>query len=98
MIRSMIRPASRLACLVAGLGLIGFAASAATRAAEGPPPVPATVADGAQLVAVFGDDRFFEGPVWDPKTKKLYFTAFADAGGVRNQQILRLDGPNQAHV
>lgn len=56
--------------------------------------MPATVAEGAALVSVYHDDRFFEGPAWDPKTKKLYFTAF----GKDNQQILRLDGQNKVSV
>jgi len=57
-------------------------------------PLPSTVADNAKLVEVYGDDRFFEGPTWDPKTKKLYFTAF----GKDNQQILRLDAPGKVTV
>ena len=55
-------------------------------------PMPPTVAPDAQLQEIFADDRFFEGPVWDPKTGKLYFTAF----GKDNQQILRLDEPGTA--
>ena len=54
-----------------------------------PAQMPDTVAAGAALVEVYGDPRFFEGPTWDPGTKKLYFTAFAD----KHTQILRLDGP-----
>src|SRR5579862_4653777 len=50
---------------------------------------PATVAEGARLVSVYHDGRFFEGPVWDPKTGKLYFTAFGQPQ--ENTQILRLD-------
>jgi len=60
----------------------------------GAEPLPSTVADGAKLVEVYADDRFFEGPTWDPKTKKLYFTAF----GSDNQQILRLDAPGKITV
>ena len=55
--------------------------------------MPATVADGAQLVEVYGDDRFFEGPTWDPKGGKLYFTAFGT-----DTQILRLDSPGKVTV
>lgn len=57
-------------------------------------PLPPTVAPGAELVEVFADDRFFEGPTWDPKHGKLLFTAF----GKDNQQILRLESPGHASV
>src|SRR5258708_20331019 len=56
--------------------------------------MPSTVAEGAKLVSVYHDDRFFEGPAWDPKTRKLYFTAFAG----KNAQILRLDEPGKLTV
>ncbi|MBA3442504.1 MAG: SMP-30/gluconolactonase/LRE family protein, partial [Pyrinomonadaceae bacterium] len=46
------------------------------------------------LTVVYEDQRFFEGPCWDPVTGKLYFTAFAKD----NQQILRLDAPGKASV
>ena len=59
-----------------------------------PAQMPDTVAAGAALVEVYGDPRFFEGPTWDPGTKKLYFTAFAD----KHTQILHLDGPGKVHV
>ncbi len=54
---------------------------------------PATVAAGAELTVVYNDDIFFEGPTWDPKTGKLYFTAWGD-----KKQVLRLDAPGQAVV
>ena len=57
---------------------------------------PSTVAEGARLVSVYHDDRFFEGPVWDTKTGKLYFTAFGQPQ--ENTQILRLDGPDKVTV
>jgi gluconolactonase len=57
-------------------------------------PMPSTVADGAKLVEVYADNRFFEGPTWDPVTKKLLFTAFKG----KESQILRLDGGGKAHV
>jgi len=56
-----------------------------------PPP---TVADGARLTEVFADDRTFEGPTFDPKSKKLYFAA----AGKDGSQILRLDAPGKASV
>lgn len=58
-----------------------------------PLPLPETVAKDARLEEVYRDDRmFFEGPTWDPQTKKLYFTAFIKKEG----QILRLDEPGKA--
>ncbi len=60
--------------------------------------IPATVAGGATLVSVYHDARFFEGPAWDPKSGKLYFTAFGKVNGQDNQQILRLDEPNKVAV
>ena len=48
----------------------------------------ATVALGAKLVEMYGDDgRFFEGPMWDPQAGKLYFTAWDGP----STQILRLE-------
>lgn len=58
------------------------------------PPVPATVAEGAKLVSIYHDERFFEGPAWDPASKKLYFTAFSND----SQQVLRLDQPGKISV
>lgn len=74
--------------------LIPMLISWTTFAAGADYPVPTTVADGAKLVSVYSDDRFFEGPAWDPQTKKLYFTAFAKD----NTQILRLDEPGKVTV
>jgi len=59
-----------------------------------PAKMPATVAEGAKLVSVYSDDRFFEGPAWDTKSGKLYFTAFA----ATKSQILRLDEPGKVTV
>src|SRR5262249_28469592 len=56
--------------------------------------MPSTVAEGAKLVSVYHDERFFEGPAWDTKTGKLYFTAFAG----KEAQILRLDEPGKVTV
>jgi gluconolactonase len=76
------------------LALVVFALLLADLARAADPPMPATVVAGAKLVEVYGDDRFFEGPTWDPKGKRLYFTAFGD----KSTQILRLDGPGKVHV
>ena len=63
--------------------------------AEGPPGLPPTVADGASLVELYAADHFFEGPTWDPKTGKLYFTVWG--GGLKEgeQKIARLEGPGK---
>jgi gluconolactonase len=60
--------------------------------------MPSTVAAGANLVSVYHDDRFFEGPAWDTKSGKLYFTAFGKVKGEENQQVLRLDEPGKVTV
>lgn len=86
--RKCLSGASLLAFLTCSLiGAIATPASAQN-------PTASTVADGAALVSVYHDDRFFEGPAWDPKTKKLYFTAFSSD----NSQILRLDEPGKISV
>src|SRR5262249_2082128 len=54
------------------------------------PPQPPTGQSGAKLVLEYADARFFEGPTWDPKSQKLYFTAFG-----KETQILRLDAPGK---
>lgn len=81
--------------LVSVLFVLTFLARAnLAPAQETPAGMPSTVAEGAKLVSVYHDERFFEGPAWDPKTGKLYFTAFAE----KNTQILRLDEPNKVTV
>jgi len=60
------------------------------------PGMPPTVAPGAQLVEVYGADSFFEGPTWDPKGGKLYFTSFPS--GQASTQILRLESPGKVTV
>lgn len=59
-------------------------------------PQPPTVVPEAKLQSVYSDPRFFEGPVWDPASKKLYFTAFGKEKS--DTQILRLDAPGQVTV
>src|SRR5262245_44854338 len=81
-------PPSRV--LLFAFALLPYLGTAKTTLAE----MPATAADGAQLVSVYSDDRFFEGPAWDAKSGKLFFTAFGD----KNQQILRLDAPGKVSV
>jgi len=58
------------------------------------PGLPATVAPGAKLTVVYEDERYFEGPSWDPGTQKLYFCAFAKG----NEQVVRLDSPGKITV
>lgn len=59
-------------------------------------PFPPTAAEGAKLVSIYSDPRFFEGPVWDGVTGKLYFTAFGKEKS--DTQILRLDEPGKVFV
>jgi gluconolactonase len=56
--------------------------------------LPPTVADGAKLIEEYAADAFFEGPTWDPKTAKLYFTSFKG----KSTQVLRLDKRGAASV
>lgn len=58
-------------------------------------PVPSTVVPGAQLVMEYGDERFFEGPTWDPVAQKLLFTAFPEDN---HTQILRLESRGKVSV
>ena len=67
---------------------------ASPAAAAEPLPWPATAKQGAKLEVAYEAKSFFEGPTWDPRTGKLYFTAFTDTG----TQILRLDEPGKASV
>lgn len=80
--------------LLTGFSLMLFWLFLATETPAAEPPSPETVSPGAKLVELYSDDRFFEGPTWEPVGKKLYFTAF----GKNNQQILRLDAPGQVTV
>ncbi len=63
-------------------------------AAEAPPWPSTVVATGAKLEVAYDAKNFYEGPTWDPRTGKLYFTSFSDTG----TQILRLDAPGKASV
>src|SRR5580658_167166 len=72
----------------------------AARAAEHPYPSE-VVAPGAKLVTLYEADRFFEGPTWDPRTGKLYFTSFQKTGPRAfnpETEVLRLDEPGKATV
>ncbi len=69
---------------------------AMAQASDETPGLPPTLGPGAELVCMFSDGRFYEGPVWDPTTGKLYFTAFAQ--DLKNSQIMRLDAPGAATV
>lgn len=80
--------------LLLSLSWVGLCAGSTARAAENF-PMPSTAVEGAQLVTQYEAKKtFFEGPAWDPKTNKLYFTAFAGP----KTQILRLDAPGKVHV
>lgn len=84
MTRTFVR---RLSLAVVCLLVVALPASAED------PPLPETVAEGAALEEVYGDERFFEGPTWDPQHQRLLFTAFGE-----NTQILRLDEPGKVTV
>lgn len=73
-----------------GLTILILAVTGSAAPATSMPP---TVAAGARPVVVYQDERYFEGPSWDPKTGKLYFTAFG-----KTTQVLRLDRPGKVSV
>ena len=58
--------------------------------------LPPTLKPNAQLEEIYAADKSFEGPTWDPKTQKLFFTAFGKEKA--DTQILRLDGGGKATV
>ena len=93
----MPRAAKRFLWAVAlGLLVVLSSLSAVARADEQPAPRPPTVAKDAPLVEAYGDERFFEGPTWDPVSGALYFAAFPKDPA--NTQFLRLDGPGKVTV
>ncbi|MBA2705190.1 MAG: SMP-30/gluconolactonase/LRE family protein [Blastocatellia bacterium] len=55
------------------------------------PGLPETVSPGSKLTVVYEDERYFEGPSWDPISGKLYFAAFQKG----SEQLLRLDAPGK---
>jgi gluconolactonase len=59
-------------------------------------PLPPTAAEGAALTEVYAGEGFYEGPIWDPATGKLYFTGFFNNNSVL--QVVRLDEPGKATV
>ncbi len=80
----MTRSRFALRGLTIALGLLGLTpAESVVRADCLSPIVP-----GAQLVVVHSGGEFYEGPTWDPRTAKLYFTSLTGAG-----RILRLTPP-----
>ncbi len=90
----------KVLCLFAA-AVLSFSMVRTSRAADAVVPLPPTVADGAQLKVVFWvghyqEDRLFEGPVWDTKSNKLFFTAHAN--GTNPFQILRLDEVAQEEI
>jgi gluconolactonase len=63
--------------------------------ADAPEKLPPTVAEKAALTVEYeAKGTFFEGPTFDPKSGKLYFTAFT----AKNTQVLRLDARGKARV
>lgn len=57
-------------------------------------PLPKTVAQDAKLQEEYAAKAFFEGPIWDPIGKKLYFTSFVD----KDTKILKLEGRGETIV
>lgn len=57
-------------------------------------PLPATVVENAKLQEEYAAKAFFEGPIWDPVGKQLYFTSFVD----KDTKILRLEERGKASV
>ncbi|MGQ0634515.1 MAG: SMP-30/gluconolactonase/LRE family protein [Planctomycetaceae bacterium] len=66
--------------------------AAAVRAAD--VPLPPTVKPGTQPESIYSGRGFYEGPTWDPRTRKLYFTDVTAA----KSQMMRLDAKGQATV
>ena len=58
------------------------------------PPPPVLVQEGAHLVEEYAAGQFFEGPTWEPRSGRLFFTVLSSD----HQQILRLDEPGRAVV
>ena len=56
--------------------------------------LPPTVAVGAKLTEVYSGDGFYEGPMWDPASAKLYFSGFYDNN--TSLRVLRLEKPGDA--
>ncbi len=89
-----IRELNLAALVLAMSGLMGWGLPAAEKAVEATlMPLPETVVKGAVLEEVYSEKRFFEGPVWDPKTGKLYFTSH---GSKKSARIMRLDEKGKA--
>ena len=51
-----------------------------------------------QLKVVYESPGFYEGPAWDKKSQKLFFTAFGKENGKKFQRIMRLDDNGKATV
>ena len=52
------------------LAALALALGADMSTLEAAAAMPETVAAGANLVEVYGDPRFFEGPTWDPASRQ----------------------------
>jgi gluconolactonase len=74
--------------LPAVVGLACAAGFAASPAAADPLITP-----GAELVSIPGASLFLEGPTWDPRTQKLYFSSLSGAG-----QLHRLTPPTTVEL
>ena len=75
--------------------LAGAEDKAPAEAKAEPPGPPALVAPGATLVERFSGNGFYEGPLWNPKSKQLLFTAI----GAKPWYILAIgDDPTTATI
>jgi gluconolactonase len=84
-----------VACAAPFAGADDKTSAASESARPEPPGPPALVAPGAQLVERFSGNGFYEGPLWNPRTNQLLFTAI----GVKPWYILALgDDPTTASV
>lgn len=82
-----------LTCVMIYLSICSLGASGQEQKPE-THPLPPTVAENAKLQEEYVAKAFFEGPIWDPVGKRLYFTSFVD----KDTKILRLDERGKASI
>jgi len=62
------------------------------------PQIVPCPAPGAKLKTVYHHPGFYEGPAWNSREQKLYFTAFGSENGKKSQRIMQLDKNGKASV
>jgi gluconolactonase len=90
-------------CLALLTVLVSVCGIASAKEGEPVPAIsadlPSTLKPGAKLELLYAADRFFEGPTWDPKTSKLYFTSFPFSFKPEDAtHILRWDSSGKATI